>query len=106
MGKGWPVTFEGAELFLGGRFLFARRGELVLAEDAGDGVEGTGQGGVVLEAFGSEAGLLAQLEDVGLESGGGLGEGSGGGGGSVRSRRRVGRGGGDGAICGRCCGSR
>lgn len=38
-----PEAFDAAELLFGGGFLFARTGQAVLAEDAGDGVAADGQ---------------------------------------------------------------
>jgi len=53
-------------------FLFAGAGELVLAQDAGDGVMAARQVELVLEALGAEAGLAAQLDDLALQAAGGL----------------------------------
>ena len=44
----------------------------MLANDPGDGVVGTGQLELGLEAFGAEGGLLAKLDDLAFETGGSL----------------------------------
>ena len=67
-----PAAFDVAELLLGGGLLFARTGQVVLAEDAGDGVVADGECKLVLEALGTEAGLFAESDDEAFQRGGGL----------------------------------
>ena len=50
--KEFPVAFDRAELLFGGGFLFPGLHQLVLAEDAGDGVGAARQPKFPLEAFG------------------------------------------------------
>ena len=66
------AAFEGAEVFFGGRLLFAGADQVVLADEAGDGVMAAGQGELVVEALGAEAGLAAELDDLALQAGGDL----------------------------------
>src|SRR6476646_10465929 len=44
----------------------------MLAQDAGNGVVAAGQGELVFEPLGTEAGLLAQLDDLAFQAGGDL----------------------------------
>ena len=65
----WRLTQRSCFLDM---FLFAGAGELVLAQDAGDGVMAAGQVKLVVEAFGAEAGLAAQFDDLALQTRGDL----------------------------------
>ena len=67
-----PEAFDLAELFFGGGFLFAGASELVVADDAGDGVVTDGEIELLLETLGTEGGLLAEFDDHPFEGGGGL----------------------------------
>ena len=68
----FPMAFDVAQMLFGEGLFLAGAGELVSAEDAGDGVVADGEVELVLEAFGPEAGLLAELDDLPFHSGGGL----------------------------------
>jgi len=50
----------------------ARAGQLVLGNDAGNGVVAAGQMELSRQTLGSEAGLLAQLDDLTFQARGGL----------------------------------
>lgn len=58
--------------FLGDGFPFARACGAALAEDAGDGVAADGEVELLFEAFGTEGGLLAELDALAFEAGGSL----------------------------------
>ena len=72
LAKESPVAFDRAKLLFGGVLLFARAGQLVLAQDAGDGVMTAGQSELVFEALRAEAGLLAQFNDLAFQADGDL----------------------------------
>jgi len=67
-----PVAFDRAELLFGGGFLFAGAHPLVRSKDPGDGVVTARQAEFPLEAFGAEAGLVAQLDDLAFQPPGDL----------------------------------
>jgi len=68
----FPRAFDVAELFLGDGLFLVGAGQLVWAEDAGDGVVADGPGALGLEAFGAAGGLLAEPDDDVFQRGGGL----------------------------------
>jgi len=64
----FPVAFDRAQLFFGDWFLFAGAHQLMRSKDAGDGVMAAGQSKFPLEAFGAEAGLTAELDDLAFQA--------------------------------------
>ena len=64
-----PEAFDRAELFFGVGFFLARQRQAVLADDAGDGVMAAMEVELMFEAFGPEAGLAAEFDDLAFEAG-------------------------------------
>ena len=64
LAKELPVTFDGTQLLFSVGLFLAWEGQAVLANDTGDGVVAAGEIELMLEAFGAEAGLTAQLDDL------------------------------------------
>src|SRR5262245_34256056 len=67
-----PESFDRTELLFGGRLFLVWAHQLVLTQDAADGVVARGQGELVLQALSTEAGLFTQFDDLAFQAVGGL----------------------------------
>lgn len=68
----FPVAFDRAELLFSDVLLFAGACQLMLTQDSGNGVMTAGQSELMLKPLGTEAGLLAQFDDLAFQAGGDL----------------------------------